>query len=60
MKLRTAPLDDVHQELQFTFSDRTDLIARCLLWAANFAYRCHRRALLAAFRLERLPRVGRS
>lgn len=52
MKLRSAPLDDLHLEFEDVFEGREDCGARCLRWIGNALYRWHRRALLAALRFD--------
>ena len=49
MKVRSAPLDDVHQELQATLRDG-GWLGRTLLRLFEATYRAHRGALLLALR----------
>ena len=51
MKIRSALLDDVHDELDYVLTGRREPLARVLRWCSRTAFRIHHRALLAALRL---------
>lgn len=57
MKLRSAPLDDVYQEIQFTLAFNGTRKARLLLWIFRCAYRFLHRAMLLALRID-WPALG--
>jgi hypothetical protein len=46
MKLRSAPLDDVFQEVQFTLDDDGGRLARAVRRSATWTYRLHKVILL--------------
>ena len=66
MKLRTAPLDDVHQELSFVLEHHCARPAQFLLRLFRALYRIHCRLMLAALRhlgqgasVPVFPEIGR-
>lgn len=52
MKLRSAPLDDVFDELVHVLTDRHEQLAGAILFLARCAYRYFHAALLAALRFS--------
>ena len=61
MKLRSAPLDDVWQEVQFTLDDDGRLRARIVRRVLTAAYRALKRLMLLIRRLpwrSRYPELG--
>ena len=50
MKLRSAPLEDVHLELRLTLEDDGGPLARTLLRLFSFFYRCFHGLELAVLR----------
>jgi hypothetical protein len=47
MKLRSAPLDDVFQEVQLTLDEDGGRLARAVRRSATWIYRAHKAILLA-------------
>lgn len=56
MKLRSASLDDLHQEALYACDERGTRLARACRWAAQRAYRAHSELLLAVLRMEAVTR----
>jgi len=52
VKLRSAPLDDVFDELVHVLTDRHEQLAGAILFLARCAYRYFHAALLAALRFS--------
>jgi hypothetical protein len=65
VKLRTAPLDHVHDEVGYVLRSDGRPFARFLLSATNAIYRCHRTVMLGVLRLygryrpaSKYPEIG--
>jgi|SRR5579884_2624306 len=54
MKLRSASLDDVWNELQDAFAGDERLVARCIVGAATALYRSVHAAMLCGLRFSRV------
>ncbi len=52
MKIRSAPLDDIYDELDFVLRDDGGLVALALLYFFRCVYGLHRRLMLAILRLN--------